>query len=132
MAKDYSRQLAQVKKAIRDKGREIKLIKFDDTPTDANKPWGQSNNSRDRARYSVSVFALNVPLMGNDLGFNKKKLDLISDSELEFLVEPGEDDPENLNDYNVLEDDGIQYKITAVDRLKPATLTLMYAIGASR
>ena len=130
--KDYSKTLATAKRIVRDKGRQITLVKFSPTPPSPSQPWlGPTNPSATSSE--VSVYAVGVhPTLLSYLGFNATQVDLAKNMKEVFVVEPGETDPENLDKYNVLRDGGIDYKISSMEKLRPGTLTLLYFIGVER
>lgn len=133
MAKDYTNNLNMVKRLLRDKGRVISLISMNKSSPDLEKPWLQITDALSPEEKETIVSAVGVPPgSAAALGIKIEQEDLLKNLELIYIAEPGEDDTENLNDYHLVKDEGIVYKIKFIQKLRPASLTLLYFIGVER
>lgn len=133
MAKDYSGNLATAKRLVRKFGRQVTLLQLDGAPADPSKPWEGSSDPRGTPVAQASTYAVAVsPGSTKELGLGIELPELTADVEQVLIAEPGEDDPENLENYHVVVDGGEQYKVAFVEKLKPANLTLLYFIGVSK
>jgi hypothetical protein len=132
MTKDYAVNLATAKRLVRKNGRQVTLCKLDAVSADAQKPWLGAADPAATAS-TTSLYAVAVPPSSAiALGLSAKQADLMKSVEQILICEPGETDPENIETYNTVLDNSVEYKITFVEKLKPATLTLLYFIGVSR
>jgi len=130
---DYAARLSKVKEKIRAKGRQITLSSLDPDSADANKPWLPTNNPRNQWKTDyVSVYAVNVPISSaGSLGMRSEAIELYGEAKSVYIVEPGDINPEGLDQYQLVTDGGQEFKITFIEKLKPADLTLLYYIGVN-
>ena len=130
---DYVAKLAKVKEKIRAKGRQITLSSIDPDSADTNKPWLPVTNPRDPLNTdSTTIYAINVPMSSaSSLGIRAEAVELYKDTQSVFIAEPGEDTPEDFDQYQLVTDGGQEFKITFIEKLKPADLTLLYYIGVT-
>jgi hypothetical protein len=131
---DYAERLVQVKASIRDKGREITLSSLDPVSANLSKPWQGAIDPRDPDNTTrTTVFAVNIPLSdaSTSLGIRSETIELYKNTKSVFIAEPGEDTPEDFDQYQILIDEDQEYKITFIEKLKPGNLTLLYYIGVS-
>lgn len=129
---DYTAILTKVKAMLQKHGKQITLSSIDSSTADINKPWLSVANPRDpNNTTSTTVYAIGVPLaFANSLGIHFDSIELIKSTKSVFIAEPGSDTPEDLNQYQLVTDDSKESRITFVEKLKPAGLTLLYFIGA--
>lgn len=130
---DYAAKLTSVKEKIRAKGRQITLSSIDSDSSDQSKPWLGVADPRDpNNTASTTIFAVNVPMISaNSLGIRSETIELYKDTQSVFIAEPGEDTPEDFDQYQLITDGSQEYKISFIERLKPADITLLYYIGVS-
>jgi len=130
---DYAAKLAKVKEKIRAKGRQIALSNLDPDSATPSKPWLGATNPRDPLNTdSTIIYAVNVPMSAaSSLGIRSEAVDLYKDTQSVFIAEPGEDTPEDFDQYQVITDGSQEFKITFIEKLKPADLTLLYYIGVT-
>lgn len=130
---DYAAKLAKVKEKIRTKGRQITLSSLDSDSATPAKPWLGATNPRAALNTdSTTIYAVNVPMSSaSSLGIRSEAVDLYKDTQSVFIAEPGEDSPEDFDQYQLVTDGGQEFKITFIEKLKPADLTLLYYIGVS-
>lgn len=125
---DHSDFLALARELIAADGRLVTFSKLDGTASDPAKPWWGPGAPTLAA--SVSAYAVFLP---DGAGFGKMIEDneLFKSSEQMLLVAPPTSG-EVLGDYHVVQDGGVRWKINIVKELKPADLTVLYAMGVSR
>jgi len=71
-----------------------------------------------------------VPISSaSSLGIRAEAVELYKDTQSVFISEPGEDTPEDFDQYQIVTDGSQEFKITFIEKLKPADLTLLYYIG---
>lgn len=130
---DYAAKLAKVKEKIRAKGRQITLSSIDSGSADTNNPWQATTNPRDPLNTdSTAIYAINVPMSSaSSLGIRAEAVELYKDTQSVFIAEPGEDTPEDFDQYQLVTDGSREFKITFIEQLKPADLTLLYYIGVT-
>lgn len=131
--KDYTKNLATVQRILTKFGLHLTYIKFDEDSQDVAKPWGLTAGGRVAPDETVSMLSVNVPFSGtsSNLGLSAEKIDLINACDLQLIAAPPSGN-QNVLDMNVVTYDGADYSIKLIDRLKPADVTLLYFIGASR
>lgn len=128
---DYAAKLAKVKERIRAKGRQITLSSLDPDSATPSKPWLGATDPRDPLNTdSTTIYAVNVPMSSaSSLGIRAEAVELYKDTQSVFIAEPGEDTPEDFDQYQIVTDGSQEFKITFIEKLKPADLTLLYYIG---
>lgn len=117
MAIDYVGLLAKVRALIRDNGREVTLVKHDNTPTDANKPWRGSTGS-DTEKIVIGVIGT----------YKASEVDgeLIIRGDKQLLVDG--DNAISLQGYDQLKDGSTTWNIVGYDEVKPADVVLLFKI----
>lgn len=131
---DYAAKLAKVKEKIRAKGRQITLSNIDPDSAITNKPWLAATNPRDPLNTdSTTIYAVNIPMSAasTSLGIRSEAVELYKDTQSVYIAEPGEDTPENFDQYQLVTDGGQEFKISFIEKLKPADTTLLYYIGVA-
>lgn len=128
---DYAAKLAKVKERISAKGRQITLSSLDPDSATPSKPWLGATDPRDPLNTdSTTIYAVNVPMSSaSSLGIRAEAVELYKDTQSVFIAEPGEDTPEDFDQYQIVIDGSQEFKITFIEKLKPADLTLLYYIG---
>jgi hypothetical protein len=133
LAKDYTKSLATAKRLIRNAGRQVTFLKVSGDSSDPAKPWLGASDPRGAPDATATVSCVAVqPGSTKSLGFSIENEDLLARTSQVLVCEPGEDDPENLHTYTLVQDGGHDHKITFVERLRPANLTLLYFVGVAR
>ena len=130
---DYAAKLAKVKAKIRAKGRQITLSNIDPDSADTNKPWLAATNPRDPLNTdSTTIYAVNVPMIAaSSLGIRSEAVELYKDTQSVYIAEPGENTPEDFDQYQLVTDGNQEFKISFIEKLKPADTTLLYYIGVA-
>lgn len=130
---DHQEFLDVAKEIIRDEGREIILSNLDPDSVVIDKPWLGATDARDPLNTtSTTIFAVNVPLSSaSSLGIRSETIELYKDTTSLFIAEPGEDTPEDFDQYQVVTDGTQEFQISFIEKLKPGNLTLLYYIGVT-
>jgi hypothetical protein len=130
---DYTVFLDLSRSMLTDFGREIDLIKYTDTPSDAAKPWTAPSDPGAPVAASVTVMAVSLPpSSASELGLSIQQDQLMQRSGAIYIAEPGTADPDNLGDYNAVRDEGRESKVLFVEHLRPNNLTILYFIGVEQ
>ncbi len=129
----YEEDLVFVKEIIREEGREITLSSLDPDSDVTDKPWLGTTDPRDPDNTaSTTIFAVNVPLSSaGSLGIRSETIELYKDTKSVFIAEPGEDTPEDFDQYQLVTDGSQEFQISFIEKLKPGNLTLLYYIGVT-
>ena len=135
---DHTEFLIMARKMIAEDGRQVTFAKLDATPADSNKPWnGPASPSFVNKVTTLAIFLPEGSILGFG-DFNKviKDDDLFKAADEVLLVAPPSTG-ENLADYNVVQDgsdvNGTGTKrITIIKELRPADMTVLYAMGVCR
>lgn len=130
--KDYAPLLLLSKNLIQKFGRSITLRKLDAVSATGGKPWlgaadpvgtGTSTTTNAISCHPDSTYFLGISLATDDL---------LKSTKLIFITAPNDIDPENLDKYTTIVDGSEEYKVTFVEKLKPATVTILYYFGVSK
>jgi len=133
VAKDYSTTIATAQRLITKFGRSVTLVEFDTTLADSAKPWDGPADARTAPDSTLVLDAVSVQPGGSSqqLGFSVFSDDLISRLAAIFIVSPGAS--ADLSTYQeLLDTDGVRYKIDAVEVLKPGPDVIVGFIGVSK
>ena len=125
---DHTEFLELARELIAEEGRTVTFAKLDPTAADPNKPWKGAGTPTLTGQ--VSTLAVFLP-DGSGFGKMIEDNELFKSSEQMLLVAPpstGED----LGEYNLVVDGGVRWKINVTKELKPADLTVLFAMGVSR
>lgn len=127
---NYAKLAATAQRLIAKSGRIITLVEFNSTPADSDKPWRGAVDPRidpDNTLETSGVFA--PPSSAVHLGMSTEISDFLKKSTQIILVATTDD----LKDYNeVIDTDGMRWKIKGMEKLRPANTTLLYFIGVAR
>lgn len=127
---DHSKFLALARRLIDREGRSVTFGKLDASSADPERPWKTSGNNPANLTGAVDCIAVFLP-DGSGFGKGIEDNDLFKSSEQMLLVAPpttGED----LGAHNVVIDGTRRWKINVTKELKPADLTVLFAMGVSR
>lgn len=131
---DHSKFLALARKLINKDGREVQFLKIQPASADPDRPWkGPARTAGDPPPPSHIAVAMAV-FLPDGAGFGKmiEDNDLFKTSDQMLLVAPHDDPSVNLAEYQLVEDGGVRWKINVIKELKPADLTVLFAMGVSR
>lgn len=117
MAIDYASLLAKTKAVVRDNGRSVTLIKHDNTPVDANKPWLGSVGS------SVET---TVTAVFGSYGLKETDGSLVQRGDKKLLVDG--DYNLDLSSYDQIKEGSNTWEIVGYSEVKPADVTVLYII----
>ncbi|MCK5131701.1 MAG: hypothetical protein KAR40_06060 [Candidatus Sabulitectum sp.] len=130
MAIDYVKLAATALRLIAAAGREITVIKFNQTPADAGKPWEGPSDPQTVPDATSTVKGVFVsPAGAPALGLQAISEDLLKITVEIAIVHAGSFD---LAEADEIIDGGVHKTISFVDKLKPADTTLLYFIGVAR
>lgn len=129
--KDYSGLAATAVELIQKYGRQIVLVKYDQTPASGSEPWRGAADPRATAA-TASIYGVFVPLVSREELGEIDSGELFKDSEVLLIAEPGVDYPETLDTFNEIVDGTTRYAIKVAQRLKPGNTTLIYFFGGCR
>lgn len=124
---DHRKFLALAKRLIDKHGRDVTLTTISHQPIDPDQPW--LGNTPDTDVVMGPFKAVSLPYKATDFGSVFGQSSLVVEGE-EFFMIAGQ--PMELTDNHTLTDEGTPYRIRWVQRLRPADLTLLYAIGVER
>lgn len=114
-------------------GRVVHFIKHNTTPADGEKPWNGPADARAAPLQdypATAVFCEPHSLVS--LGITTKDSDLFKKSTQIAICAPN-DEANQLETFDeVLDEDGQYWRITAVEKLRPASRTLCYFVGVAR
>jgi len=133
MAFDYISLANKAAALVTKFGRSVTLVKFDETPADAAKPWRGNLTPRTDPDASTAVDAVFVePASVEQLGWSVAKPEFFDRSTQILIVAPGATFSSNLEGYDEVIDGSVRWKITGVEILKPGPLRMLYFIGVAR
>lgn len=126
---DYVALAQTALELIKANGRQVTFRQLVDTPADSNKPWrgaaDPTAGGTTEAAWCVAV----PPSSANQLGMSTTDNDLVKRSEQILIVAPGLND---LADFEEVIDGTVTYRITGVETLRPADVTLLYFVGVAQ
>jgi hypothetical protein len=125
MSIDYAELAAIATDLIAEAGREVTIIRFQQAPDDAAKPWRGPADPRGTPDATDDVVAAFVSPSAKFIDS-----DLIKRSQAACLVGPGANF--DLATANEVIDGDTHWRITAVEVVKPGDTILLYIIGVSR
>jgi hypothetical protein len=125
---DHSRFLALAERLIAKHGRSTVFKTLSAGPSDITKPWKGAGVGQTPGTLATAL-AVFMPHKGLNFGTDFLSEELLKDCTELCLVAGSAG---NLETCNLVEDGGKDFKVTWVSRLKPADLTLLYAIGINR
>ncbi len=125
---DHAKFLALAKKLITKHGRSTTFKTLSAGPSDSSKPW-KGAGSTPSASTLATAMAVFLPHKGLDFGIEFVAPELIKDCS-ELLLVAG--DAGALETCNSITDGNKDYRVNWVAMLKPADLTLLYAMGVVR
>lgn len=128
---DHTEFLELARELLSEEGRQVTFAKLDATATDPTKPW--KGPGAPTLTGSIQAYAVFLPRLVSGGGFGKTIFtdELFKSSEQLLLVAPPVSG-ENLNGYSIVVDDGVRWTINVTEELKPANLTVLFAMGVSR
>lgn len=128
---DYQKMAEKAKSLVTKNGRLVSLIQKSQISLDPSKPWkGNVTQEAELQVPGIQLLPNSVRIFDlSALGDASDLRGLVSISELVYIVFQGEND---LRQYSVVRDNGVDYGITTTQALKPAGVTLLGYIGVRR
>lgn len=130
---DYNALAATARGLVEANGRQVTLRKLATTPADANKPWRGAASPAGAPAAQAAPYGVAVPPSSAvALGMSTKDTDLVKRSEQIFILTPVEGETLDYSTMTELVDGTEPYRIVAVEKLRPADVTLLYFVGVAR
>ncbi len=132
MAKNYIKVAETALRLIKEAGREITFLKFDDTPDLTAKPWAKNIDLRTGpASVQTTLFATSVhPTDINVLGIRIRDDDLMKQLREILIIAPGTFQGD-LKEYQELTDGIRRFRIAFMEQLRPANVTVLWYAGVT-
>ena len=128
---DTAKAIATAQRLITADGRSVRLIRYNEIPTDTTKPWNGPGDPRRTPRAFLDIDAVFVPpSSASALGLSTEANDLIKRSSQILMMSGGAS--VDLLQYNEVLDDDKYWKIEFIETLKPGDEILLTFIGVSR
>jgi len=133
MAKDYNKIAETALRLIKNAGREITFLKFDNTPDDVAKPWAKNTDLRTgAASVETKLFAISMhPTNVSDLGIKIRDDDLLKQVREILVIAPGKAFQGDLKEYQEVDDGVRRFRITFMEQLRPANTTVLWYAGVT-
>ena len=133
MPKDVTSPLKTAIRLIEKYGREVTLIRFDQTPADGLKPWAGPADPRATPDETVTIPAAFVePTSLSSMGITTVDDDLLKRLDKVCLIAPAVGSSYDLSTFNEIIDDGTNHKIFRVSTLKPGNTVLLYIVMVAK
>lgn len=120
---DHQKYIATALRLIAKHGRNVTFKVLSSTPADTDKPWRGTASAPTPIGPLKAVF---VPFRGFEFGSEYTDTALFKECEQVCLVAGGQGDLETAH---LITDNGKDYKVAWVQRLKPGDQTVLYAFG---
>lgn len=125
---NYTKLLATVERLIANAGRVVTFEQLDDEAIDSSKPWrGPGEPTALLVDDNPAVF---VPPSGFDFGKELVQDELLARCEQVCLTAPST--VLDLNNCTCVVDGGVRWAVVWAQELKPADVSLLFAIGVKR
>jgi hypothetical protein len=132
VAKDYTNIANTALRLVEKYGRSMVVLKFVTTPANESKPWEGAEDPREEAE-AETINAVSVSTgEAVKLGMHTQDSDMVKRSDQILIVAPGAANQIDLSDFNEVADQGVNWKITMVEKLQPASTILLFYIGIKR
>jgi hypothetical protein len=127
---DLAPIIETAQRLIAENGRTVTFIRHDETLSDPTQPWLGPADARATPNTTSVHSALFVePDSTQALGLAQAQSDLLMDSEQIMVVAQGEVD---LSTFQEVLDEGVYWKITEIQTLRPGTTTVLSFVGVKR
>lgn len=122
--------LANAQRLVKASGRSVTFIRHNQTLSDPAKPWlGPTDPRASPDTTSVQSAVFVEPSSAVRLGIASEQSDLIMMSEQIMIVSAGTVD---LTTFQEVLDDGVYWKITKIELLKPGSTAMLAFVGVKR
>lgn len=135
----FAKSAERAKASIEKKGRTIKLFKLNEQPDNAAKPWQGSGKRPNKGQRGaeIPVIGVFVPLgqnQGAGLGIDMRSIDGRKVRYSQTCLIAGDSIPSAFSEDDVrtishVDDSGRIWSVKARGELRPANLTVLYALG---
>ncbi len=130
---DMARMADVAQRLLRDNGRLVTFIKLDRTPADAAKPWNGPSDPRATPADTADMWAAPLhPESLVNLGFTGRNQDLVKEAEMLFIVGPGSTSTKDISGWDEVLDEGVRYGVILTEKLRPATVNVLFFVWAKR
>lgn len=127
---DYVRLAATATRLVAANGRALSFVRLEETPTDTAKPWRGADTPRAQADSVVLGSGVAVqPSSLSTLGIHVTDEHFLKRAD-QVLIAVADDEIENYDE--VIDENSEVWKITGVEKLRPATTTILYYVGVKR
>jgi hypothetical protein len=127
---DYVRLAATASRLVAANGRALSFIRLEETPTDTAKPWRGADTPRAQADSVVLGSGVAVPPSSlQSLGLSVSDDHFLKRAE-QILIAVADEDIENYDE--VIDEGSTVWKITGVEKLRPAETTILFYVGVTR
>lgn len=129
---DYVALQKTARGLVNDLGRPVTFVQLTETPADPSEPWRGADTPRNPAATEVPGDAVAVPpSSASQLGFTNLDSDFVKRAEQIFIavVDAGQPD---IEEFDEVIDGATTWKINAVEKLQPATTTLLFFVSVRR
>lgn len=127
---DLAPIIATAQRLITENGRSVTFVRQDQTLSDAAQPWLGPANPRTTPNATLVVDAVFVDPSGAvKLGLSSEQSDLIMNSDQILIVSAG---ATNLLQFQEVLDEGVYWKITTIETLRPGATTVLSFVGVKR
>lgn len=127
---DFTKLAATAQRLLGANGRSVTFIRHSQSLADAGKPWQGPTSARgtpDETSVQNAVFV--QPSSASQLGIASEQSDLVMKSDQIMIVAPGTVD---LTIFQEVLDDGVYWKITGIEVLRPGATTVLAFVGVAR
>lgn len=126
---DYVKLAATANRLVTKSGKSITVRKLNSAPADPTKPWRGAVDPRSPAADTQVVAAVEVAESGIGKLINKK--DIPDTVDKFYIAAPGLSTPD-LDDFDEVNDGGVDARIVLMKALRPAGTVLIYVIGTCK
>ncbi len=127
---DLVKLTATAERLIKANGRVVTFIRHDQTLGDVAKPWQGPTDARTTPNTTSVQNAVFVqPDSAFKLGIASEQSDLVMNSDQIMILSPGTVD---LTTFQEVLDEGVYWKITTIELLRPGTVALLAFVGVKR
>ena len=120
MAFDYSEVRAVAKELIDEFGRSVSITNQSSTPADSSAPWAAQTST------VTAVSGKAAFVSTSDLGITTDDIDDVKRTDQVALFAAADDGSNDLEDFDILVDGGVNWRIVHTEVLKPGGTRLLY------
>jgi len=129
---DYAELADTAKELVEGFGREVSFVKLNRTPADANIPWDGPADPRVGATTEPGSAVFVEPSSATELGISTTLLETLAKRSGAIMIAAlGSTSTVDLMGYDEVVDGTVRWKIVGVEKLQPASTTLLYFVGVA-